>query len=66
LETEEEKGTGVVSRENKELIAIRTIAYRGRLFGDNKWAEEMAEKHGVRFTLRPSGQPPKKKKTTLP
>jgi hypothetical protein len=63
---EEEKGTGVGSRENRELIAKRTIAYQGRSFGDNKRTEEMAEKHGVWFTLRPSGRPPKKKKTTLP
>jgi putative transposase len=50
----------------KELKAVRTSVDRGRPFGDDEWTEEMAETHGVWFTLRPIGRPRKKKKATPP
>lgn len=50
----------------KELKAVRTSVDRRRPFGDDEWTEEMAETHGVWFTLRPIGRPRKKKKATLP
>jgi len=50
----------------KELKAVRTSVDRGRPFNDDEWTEEMAETHGVWFTLRPIGRPRKKKKATPP
>lgn len=40
-----------------ELFAIRTSVNRGRPYGDEQWTEEVAEKHGIWFTLRPVGRP---------
>lgn len=37
----------------KELDAIRTCVNRGRPFGDEQWTDEVAEKHGLWFTMRP-------------
>ncbi|XZE20999.1 hypothetical protein SH449x_000891 [Pirellulaceae bacterium SH449] len=45
---------------------VPQFCHRGRPFGDDEWTEEMAEKHGVWFTLRPIGRPIKKKKPTPP
>jgi putative transposase len=42
-----------------ELSAIRTSVNRGRPYGDEQWTEEVAEKHGIWFTLRPVGRPRK-------
>ena len=45
----------------KELDAIRTCVNRGRPFGDEQWTDEVAEKHGLWFTMRPVGRPRKKR-----
>lgn len=45
----------------KELNAIRTCVNRGRPFGDEQWTDEVAEKHGLWFTMRPVGRPRKKR-----
>jgi putative transposase len=50
----------------KELNAVRTSIDRGRPFGDDEWTEEMAETHGVWFTLRPIGRPRKQKTPNAP
>ncbi len=49
----------------KELSAIRTSVNRGRPYGDEQWTEEVAEKHGIWFTLRPVGRPRKKRTPVL-
>lgn len=46
---------------DKELFSVRTCLTRGRPFGDEDWVEQIAEKHGLWFTLRPVGRPPKKR-----
>ncbi|TWT98671.1 transposase [Stieleria varia] len=48
----------------KELDAIRTCVNRGRPFGDEQWTDEVAEKHGLWFTMRPVGRPRKKRTPT--
>lgn len=42
---------------DRELAKLRTCIDRGRPFGDDGWVEEIAEKHGLWFTLRPMGRP---------
>ena len=49
----------------KELSALRTCVNRGRPYGDDRWTEKMADKHGVWATLRPVGRPRKKKQTPV-
>ncbi len=43
----------------RELEALRTCANRGRPYGDERWTEKVAERHGVLHTLRPIGRPKK-------
>lgn len=43
----------------KELKAMRESIQRGRPFGEETWAEETAEKHGLWYTMRPQGRPKK-------
>lgn len=45
----------------KELEAIRTCVNRGRPYGDEQWTDEVAEKYGLWFTVRPVGRPRKKR-----
>ena len=45
---------------DKELEIMRTCVNRGRPFGDEVWVDEVAEKHGLWYTLRPIGRPRKK------
>lgn len=45
----------------KELAAVRTCVQRGRPFGSDAWVQEIAEKSGLTYTLRPIGRPPKTK-----
>jgi len=44
----------------KELDAMRTSVNRGRPFGDETWTDEIAERHGLWYTMRPVGRPRKK------
>lgn len=44
-----------------ELEAIRTSVERGRPYGDEAWTEELAQRHGLWYTIRPRGRPRKKK-----
>lgn len=44
----------------QELAAMRTCVNRGRPFGDEVWTEEIAERHGLWYTMRSIGRPKKK------
>jgi putative transposase len=41
----------------KELAELRTCVERGRPYGDEKWVEDVADRHSLWFTLRPVGRP---------
>lgn len=43
-----------------ELDSLRTCIQRGRPFGEETWVDEIAERHGLWYTLRPVGRPRKK------
>jgi len=43
----------------KELETMRTCVNRGRPFGDETWTEEIAQRHGLWYTIRPIGRPRK-------
>ncbi len=43
-----------------ELDALRMSVNRGRPFGEEIWVEEIAERHGLWYTMRPIGRPRKK------
>ena len=42
-----------------ELNALRASVNRGRPFGEEAWVDDIAEKHGLRYTMRPVGRPRK-------
>ena len=43
----------------RELKALRECVGRGRPFGDGAWTEEVAQRTGLGYTLRPRGRPRK-------
>ncbi len=47
----------------KELAALRVCVQRGRPFGDESWTAAVAERTGLRYTLRPRGRPRKQQST---
>lgn len=47
------------SLSEKELEAMRTSVNRGRPFGDETWTDDIAERHGLWYTLRSIGRPRK-------
>lgn len=40
-----------------ELDAVRTCIEKGRPYGDDLWTENLAERHGLWYTMRPRGRP---------
>jgi len=44
---------------DQELKALRNCVNRGQPYGDTQWTENIVEKHGLWYTLRPVGRPKK-------
>jgi putative transposase len=49
--------------EKAEVDALRRSARRGSPYGDEAWAQAMAEQLGLQSTLRPRGRPVKKQES---
>jgi len=43
----------------QELATLRGCVARGRPYGDPAWTEDVAQRTGLMYTLRPRGRPPK-------
>lgn len=46
----------------QEIAAVRTSVQRGRPFGEETWARQVAQRSGLEYTFRPRGRPPQDRK----
>lgn len=46
-----------------EIEALQNSVNRGRPYGDDEWVNDIAERHGLWYTMRPVGRPRKTVKT---